>query len=442
MTRIVVVGSQSAGFTAASFARMTCRGAEVTIVERRPYGLYHPCGIPLAIEGVVKPRDLVHGSPPPGVEIICGAETTGIDTGSRVLRLREQESGREREIPYDSLILATGGIPVRLRIPGSDLDGVHTVRTIEDCEAILKGVSGARRAAVIGGGAIGVEVALSLRRRGLQVVLFEQMPYVLPTVLDEDMAEVVENRLEEAGVEVACGSRVSEIRGERSVRAVISGEREHPAEIVIMAVGVVPNSELARDSGIKIGRTGGIRVDKRMRTSAHDVFAAGECAETVNAVTGEPTTSFLASTAAGMGRVAGINAAGGKATFGGVLNSTLIRADSILIGSTGFTSSAAEQRSIKTVSTRIRVADRPSYVPGSASVMVKLTAEAGRGNLVGGQVIGRSGVAEMIDLLSFAIVRRAGPEELREMEHCYMPWATDVLSPLQVAADALMRKLR
>ena len=442
MSRIVIVGSQSAGFTAASFARLQSRDSEVLIVERRTHGLYHPCGIPLAIEGLVRLEDLVHDSTPPGVRMMCGAEAVGIDAGSRILTVRDVKSGAEEKVEYDRLILATGGSPVRPRIPGTDLHAVFTVRSLQDGEAIIETAGRVRRAAVVGGGAIGVEVSLSLRRRGLDVLLFEQMQHPLPGILDGDMAEIVTRKLEDAGVRVVCGGRVSEIKGEHSARAVVAGGEEYQAEMVVMAVGVVPEVGLARESGIRIGRTGGIRVDSGMRTSAKDIFAAGECAETVNAVTGEPAVSFLASTAALMGRVAGINAAGGRAEFPGVLSSTVVRADNIFVGSTGLTSSSAQQSGIDTVSARVRVSDRPPYVPGASAMTVKLIADSGSGRLVGGQVAGKSGVAETLDMLSFAIRKGCGPEELRDMEHCYMPCASDLISPLQVAADALLRKLR
>jgi len=442
LTRIVVVGCQSAGFTAASFARRTNRRAEVVIVEKRPYGLYHPCGIPLAVEGAVRPGDLLHTSSLPGVQLLLGREAVVVDTGSKVLRVREMKTGEESEIQYDSLIIATGGNPVRPKIPGIDLKGVHTVRTVEDCEMILNGISGVKRAAVIGGGAIGVELSLSLCRQGLDVVLFEQMPYPLPAMLDGDMAELVTDKLEAEGVKVVCGSRVSEIKGGNAVQALVSEGEEYPAEIVIMAVGVLPNSELARKSGIKIGTTGGIKIDERMRTSSENVFAAGECVEAVNLVTGEPALSFLASTAVAMGRVAGVNAAGGNARFKGVLNSTLVRVGNLFVGSTGLTSSSAEKSGIKTVSVRVRVADRPSYVPGSGWVTVKLLADAEGGNLIGGQIAGTFGISETLDLLSFAIRGRSTPEGLVNFEHSYMPWASDVMSPLQVAADALLRKMK
>ncbi|MEM2878471.1 MAG: FAD-dependent oxidoreductase [Candidatus Hadarchaeales archaeon] len=434
------MGSQSAGFTAASYAKVLNRGAEVTLIEKRPYGLYHPCGIPLAIRGDVDFKDLLHRSAPPGVKLICGTEAVEIDQESKKLRLREVSSGKESLISYDSLVVATGGKPVRPDIPGIDLNGVYTLRTVEDGEAILRRLHLVKCAAVVGGGPVGVEVSFSLAKRGARVTVVEQMPHLLPSMLDPDMSDQIAKKLESEGIQVICGEAVSELVGKKEVTGVIAGRDEQPASLVVVAAGVKPEVSVAECSGIKVGRTGGIQVDDRMRTSAEDVFAAGECAETKNMITNKPVVSFLASTAMAMGRAAGINAAGGNAKFRGVLGSTVVSVGDLTAGATGLNLQSAEQAGFKVVSARVRVLDRPIY-SGGEHLLVKLLADSGSGKIVGGQIIGRNGVAEMVDLLSFAISSGAAVEDLRDYEHCYMPSISDLIGPLQVAADALIRKM-
>ncbi len=442
MSRIVIIGYESAGLTAASTARAIDRQAEIIVIERRPYVLYHPCGIPFAIGGEIPDiKTLIENTKPPNIDLRIGTEAKSIDTNSKTVEVTELKSGKTEKIPYDSLIIATGSYAFKPPIKGIDLKGVHVVRTVEDGEAIIEATKKAKRAVVVGAGAIGVETSVALRRRGLDVLLVELMPNVLPTMLDQDMAEIVTQRLHKEGVRVLCNQRLSEIRGDKNVRSVVVGETEYPAELVVMSVGVKPEAKLAKDAGIELGPTGGIKVDRYLRTSAPQVYAAGDCVETLNLITENPTLSQVATTAIRMGKVAGKNAAGRKATFNGTFNTVVTSVHELIIASTGPTTSAAKKAGIDVVSARIRMPNKPPYYPGAEPIYAKLLVEAGEQKIVGGQVISTEGVAERVNLLTLAIQNGMRVDEFANIEYCYMPAVCDAIEPLTVAAEAVLRRL-
>lgn len=442
MTRVVIIGHESAGFTAASTARAVDKQAKITVVERNPYPLYHPCDIPFAISGELPDiKVLIENTKPLNIELRLGTEAKSIDPDKKTVKVLELKSGKTEDIPYDSLIIATGSYAFRPSIKGINLNGVHVVRTVEDAEAIIQATKRAKRAVVVGGGAIGVETSVALRRRGLDVLLVELMPYLLPTMLDQDMAELVAQRLQKEGIRVLCAQQLREMRGDKNVRSVVVGEKEHPADLVIMAVGVKPEVRLAKEAGIELGPTGGIKVDRYLRTSAPEIFAAGDCTETQNLITGEPTLSQLATTAIRMGKVASENAVGGKATFKDTFNTIVTSAHELIIASTGLTTNVAKKAGINVVSARIRMSNKPRYYPGAEPIYVKLLVETRERKIIGGQVIGTGGVAERVNLLALAIQKGMRADELADIEYCYMPAVCDVIEPLTAAAEVVLRKL-
>jgi len=260
-------------------------------------------------------------------------------------------------------------------------------------------------------------------------------------MLDQDMAELVAQRLQKEGIRVLCAQQLEEIRGDKNVRSVIVGEKENPADLVIMAVGVKPEVRLAKEAGVELGPTGGIKVDRYLRTSAPEIFAAGDCAETQNLITGEPTLSQLATTAIRMGKVAGENAVGGKATFTGTFNTVVTSVHELIIASTGLTTGAAKKAGIDFVSARVRMSNKPHYYPGAEPIYVKLLVETEGHKIIGGQVIGTRGVAERVNLLTLAIQKGMRADELADIEYCYMPAVCDVIEPLTAAAEVVLRKL-
>jgi len=442
LRRIVIIGFESAGLTAASAARLTDRAAKITVIERRIYAIYHPCGLPFAISGDVPHiRHLVEPAPRmPGVDVRICTEAKVIDVGAKVVEIQERKTQRSERIRYDSLILATGSLAFRPPTPGAELGNVHTLRTMRDGEEILAALSRVNRAVVVGAGPVGIEVAVALKERGLGVTLVELMPSVLPGMLDPDMSDAVIERLGHAGVRTLCGKRVERIEGVEKVESVILEGEKVPADLVILATGVKPDIGLAKDAGIELGVTGAIKVDDHLRTSAPDVYAAGDCAEATCFLTKRPILSQLATTAIRMGKVAGINAAGGDEVFPGVLNTVVSSAYSMEIASTGLTTHSAKEVGIEPVAARIRTLNRPYYYPGAEPIIVKLLIEPSKRKIIGGQIIG-DGAAERANMLAFAIKYGTTVDELARIEYCHAPPVSDCIEPLIVAAEAVLRKL-
>lgn len=442
MRKVVIVGFQSAGLTAAAAAHLFDREADVKVVERRTYATYHPCGLPFAIGGDVQDiRQLVEAAPKmPGVDVMLGTEAKSIDTRGKTIEIQDRKTLKKDKIPYDKLILATGSLAFKPPIPGADLEKVFTLRTMTDAENILEALPRAEKAVVIGAGPIGVEVAGALIVRGLEVTLLEMQPSVLPGMLDPDMSNVVFERLIYSGIKMICSKAVKAIHGEGHVKSVVLDDDEITADIVIMAIGVKPDLELAVRAGLRLGPTNTIAVDGYLRTSDPDIFAAGDCAEARCFVTNRPVRSQLATTAIRMGKVAGINAAGGNQTFEGVLNTVVSSACGLEIASTGLTAESSKGAGIETASARVRTLSKPHFFPGGEPIFVKLIARRKERKVIGGQIIG-DGAAERANLLALAIKQGMTVDELSRIEYCYAPPVNDCIEPIIVAADALLRRL-
>ncbi|KXB04148.1 hypothetical protein AKJ47_00420 [candidate division MSBL1 archaeon SCGC-AAA261G05] len=442
MDHIVIIGFESAGITAASAARTTNRDVKITAVERQPYAIYHPCAIPSAIEGTIKDMgDLIEPAPKmPNVEVRTSTEATGINPDDQTVELKTD--GGTEELEYDSLIISTGSNAIKPPITGRDLDGVHVLKTIEDGQAIINEIGKAENAVVVGGGCIGIEAAAALNERGLNVSIVEMLPSLLPGLLDSDMVKTVGERLEDMGIKVYRGTRVEEILGDDRVKSVSIGEEELPAELVILAVGVEPEVELAKNAGIEIGETGGIKTDQHTCTSIDEIYAAGDCAESFSPITNQPILSQFATTAIRMGKVAGTNAAGGSASYLGSLNTAVTWAYGLEIAATGVTTKAAEEAGFQPVSARTRVSSKPHYYPGAKPITTKITVEPEQHKIIGGQIIGTEGASERANLLALAIQKETTIEELAKSDYCYSPPINDCIGPLVVTAETLIRKLR
>ena len=443
MRRIVIIGFESAGLTAASSAHMVDRTAEITVIERRPYAIYHPCGIPYAIGGeieniqkLIEPTSML-----PNVDVRTATEATAIDISKKTVEVRSLKTGGRETLGYDSLILATGSYASKPPVPGIELEGVHAVRTVEDGQAIIEALEGTKNAVVVGAGPIGIETSVALRKRGLNVSVVEMLPSVLPGMLDPDMAEPLTQRLRDKGIQVLCGKPLKEIRGKVNVKSVVVGDEELPAELVITAVGVKPEVKLAKETGIELGETGGIKVDDHLHTSALDVYAAGDCTENFCPITKRPVLSQLATTAIRMGWVVGANAAGGDATYAGTLNTAVTCACGLVVASTGVTTQVAKEAGFVPISARTRVMSRPRYYPGGEPIIIKLLAKSEGHNIIGGQVLGTDGTAERANLLALAIQKGMTAEELAKIEYCHVPPVNDTIEPLVVAAEAMLRRL-
>lgn len=456
MPRVLVVGGVAAGMSAASQVRRRRPDWEVVVLEKGPHVSYGACGLPYNVADPQRPvEDLVVLTPEEarrarGITVRTGHEATGIDTASRVLRVRDLGDRRDHELTYDALVLATGASPVRPELPGLDLPGVFFLRDLGDGAAIKAHLATARpgRAVVIGGGYVGLEMAEALAARGLGVTVLEKLAQLAPGHVPE-VARLVRAELEAKGVVVHTGASVLAVEGRSFAEDARDGDRLRvradvgvfPAGLVLVSVGVRPNVALARAAGLAIGETGAVAVDASMRTSAPYVFAAGDCAEALHLVTGKPAWIPLGTTANKQGRVAGANAAGGSESFGGVVGTAVFRVFSLEVGRTGLCPAGARQAGLDAVAVPSTHRSRGHAFPGGSEVTTVLVVERGSGRLLGAQMAGREGVKGRIDVLATALQARLTLDQVEALDLAYAPPFAPVYDPVLVAASVARRAL-
>ena len=462
--RLVVVGGVAAGTKAASRARRVSPEAEITVYQEEPEPSISECGLPYLLSGVVEEREnLVARTPEQfaekGIEVLVRHRVEKVDPEGRRLSVRELECGESLEDSYDRLIIATGAQAVLPPIPGANLDGVFKLRFLTDSDRVLRYIEerSPKRAIVVGGGYIGLEVAENLCRLGMEVSLLEAEDRVA-LAYGPEVAERVEEHLKENGVNVCTGAKVAAFTGEERVRGVRFGDEagvatEPPdpnatrasealeADLAIVGVGIEPCVELAEEAGAEIGPTGAIRVDPHMKTTLPDVWAAGDCVETVNLVSGKPAWIPLGDTANQMGRVAGTNAATGEDTleFPGTLGTGIFKVFELGVGKTGLSEEEAREAGFETLSAAVETSDRASYYPGEGKVFLKLIADGSTGRLIGAEAAGY-GAAKLTDVCATAIWGRLSYPDLVNLDLAYAPPFGPVLSPVIQAATVLSGK--
>ncbi len=444
--RLIVIGGVAAGMSAAAKAKRTNGDLEVVVYEKSPHISYGACGMPYFIAGdIPDARSLIVRTPEQmakqGVLVHIRHEVTAIDAENRLVTVRDAE-GNEFTQEYDRLVIATGAKPVWPSLPGSDLAGIFGLRSLESGIALRRFVEEHKpqRAVVVGGGYIGVEMAETFRRLGMAVTMIIRSGRVMRTALDDDVRALVHAELERQGVQIVQDTPAA-FEGRRRVEAVVTtGGERFPCDLVLLGMGARPNVEPARKAGVALGRTGAIATDDQMRTNLPGVYAAGDCCEVMHRVTGKAAYIPLGSTANKQGRVAGENAAGGHATFGGVVGTMVVRCFDLVVARTGLTAGEARFARYNVKETMIRAKDITHYFPGAADIYVKLVVDGGNNRLLGGQIVGEKGVAKRIDVLATALYARLTVADLRRLDLSYAPPFAPVWDPILVAANIAAKK--
>jgi NADPH-dependent 2,4-dienoyl-CoA reductase/sulfur reductase-like enzyme len=454
--RVVVVGGDAAGMSAASQAkRLRGDGVDVVALERGTRTSYSACGIPYWVAGDVGSADALVSRTPEqhranGIDVRVRAEAVSLDMDAREVEVRDHGSGSTYRLGFDHLVLATGAVPVRPELPGVDAAGIFGVQTLDDGEAVITDLAGLagrnarRNAVVVGGGYIGIEMAEALHRHGLHVTVVDQADEPM-TTLDPDMGGVVHEAMEEMGCEVLTGLGVDgfEADGSGRVRAVVAGGRSLPADVVVLGLGVRPNAALARDAGLPVGDSGGIRTDLRMVVPGHDrVWAAGDCVESFDRISKSWVHVPLGTHANKQGRVAGINIGGGYATFPGIVRTAISKVCDLEIARTGLREADARRAGFRYEAVRIESSTRAGYFPGTEPMTVKMLAERGSGRLLGVQIVGREGAAKRIDACAVALWNGMTVEEMTGLDLAYAPPFSPVWDPVLVAARKAADRLR
>jgi NADPH-dependent 2,4-dienoyl-CoA reductase/sulfur reductase-like enzyme len=442
--RLVVIGGDAAGLSAAAQARRLRDAAELEIVvlEQGPEISYSACGIPYWIGGLVEDRDALLARTPAefaahDIEVRTGTSAEGIDLAAGKVLTR----GGER-LGYDVLVVATGGRPFRPPVPGLDAAGVHGVHRLADGADIRAAIAaGAKRAVVLGGGYIGLEMAEVLQTRGLEVtvVLADPLPMAQ---LDSDMAERVCKAMCGMGIDVQTDQPVREIEVDADgvVAAVRTDRGRYEADLVVLGLGMGPEVALAREAGLRLGSTGAIDVAHTQRSRSHpEVLAAGDCSQTFHRITGEAIHVALGTHANKQGRVAGSVIGGRPARFAGVLGTAMTKVGDLEVARTGLCTTQAEEGGYDFRSELIEATTRAGYFPGAAPIAIKLISERGSGLLLGAQVVGGPGSGKRIDVLATAIWAGMTAEELAGSDLAYAPPFSPTYDPVVVAARVASR---
>ncbi len=449
VVRVAVIGGGAAGMAAASRVKRLLREkAEVVVFEKGRWVSFALCGTPYYIAGKVENlEDLVHYpleefTQKRGIKVFLKSEVYDISLGDRVIHWRSGEDKGSYE--YDYLVIATGAKPIAPK-EWLRFRNVFTLHSLDDAKRIRNYISSrqVRRVAVVGLGYVGYELAECLKHIGKEVIAIEAYNRPLPRTLDEDLSEYVVSSMQEGGVELMLGSRVVAIEGKEDIAKEVILEKGESvqADAMVLAIGIRPNVELAKAAGLKLGSTGALWVDDRLRTSAKDVYAAGDVAETRDLVTGDRVWCPFAQVANKMGYVAGSNISGMEMRFPGVVGTRVTSAFGIVVAVTGLSEEEAVSKGFDVVSVVIKARSKPRYIAGGREEVIKVIADRGEGRLLGAQGVGGEATFWRINIIAALLMKRGKVEDLFYGDWGYMPLLSRAWDPLVIAARRLFREV-
>ncbi|MEQ8146648.1 FAD-dependent oxidoreductase [Streptomyces sp. OP7] len=451
--RLVVIGGDAAGMSAASQARRMKGPDELEIVafERGHFTSYSACGIPYWVGGDVEDRDRLIARTPEehrarDIDVRLRTEVTEIDLDGGRVRARDLQSGTEAWTSYDKLVIATGARPVRPELPGIDAPGVHGVQTLDDGQALLDTLArtGGRRAVVVGAGYIGVEMAEAMINRGYEVTVVNRGREPMAT-LDPDMGRLVHEAMAGMGITMVNEAEVTGLPtgDDGRVRAVATADAEYPADVVVLGIGVRPETALARAAGLPLGDHGGLLTDRSLRVRGQEnVWAGGDCVEVLDLVSGQQRHIPLGTHANKHGQIIGANVGGGYATFPGVVGTAVSKVCDLEIARTGLREKDAHRVGLRFETVTIESTSRAGYYPNASPMTVKMLAELRTGRLLGVQIVGREGAGKRVDIAAVALTAGMTVDQVAALDLGYAPPFSPVWDPVQVAARKAATRLR
>ncbi len=445
--RFVIIGGDAAGMSAASKAKRNDSGMEITVLEQTSDVSYSACGMPYNIadpkrdmdELIVRRAEVFREKQ--RIDVQLGRKARRIDRANKKVIGRGPD-GKNFDMAFDKLLIATGGRPRVLNIPGNDLPGVVVLKSLEDGRILKNYIEahGVKRAAIIGTGYIGLEMAEAFHARDVAIHMFDILPGLLPW-LPETMAEVVRKELEDKGVQLHMGSNVQSIERVGQHLGLNFNGSGIEVDMVLMSVGIIPNSEIAAEAGLDLGPSNAIAVDKTLLTSDPDIFAAGDCADAFHIVTGKRVWIPLALRANRSGWAVADNITGNTVELPGVAGTAVFKVLDLEVAHTGLSMYEAETAGFDAVQETIQSRSRAHAHPGNQTIYVNLVADKKTGKLIGGNMVGKEGVAHRIDAIAVALHANMTVEEFFQCDLAYAPPFSPVWDPMLTAANQLLKHL-
>ncbi len=445
--RVVIVGGVAAGTKVAAKLKREDRSAEVTILTKGKDISYAGCGLPYYVGKVIPDREsLVVNTPEKfaaltGAKVLTGMEVTKVDRSGKKVTAVDEE-GNESTWEYDKLVIASGASPIKPPLPGLDLPQVFFMRTPDDAVKLRAAVEagGIKRAVVVGGGFIGLEIAENLTSMGVRCNVLDMAPHVLPG-FDEEVQNFVENHLAEHGINAMTGTRFEGVTGDGRVEKVQTGKRALKADMVVLSIGIRANTSFLQDTGIELAPNQTVIVNDHMQTNDPDIYAVGDCAMVTNRITGAAAWSPMGSTANITGRMAAKNITGKDAAYRGAMGTAVCQLPELNAGKTGMSEAQAKEAGFDAVSVIMVTDDKAHYMPGADSFIIKLVADRDSRRLLGVQVLGKGSVDKVVDTCVAAIAMKATVDEIADMDFAYAPPFSTAIHPLAHAVNVLMNKM-
>jgi len=434
--KVIVIGGVAAGMSAASKLKRTDKEAEVIVYEKGVHLSYGACGLPYYVGDlnddykklILRTKEDFEKR---DIKINLKHEVVGVEPEKNLIKVKNLENGEEFEDNYDKLMIATGASPIIPPFPGKDLKNIFTLNTIEDGlslkEEAMKETT--KNIVVVGGGYIGIELAEVLTNLGKNITVVEMAPKIL-IPFDKEISDFAHEELEKNGAKVKINEKVEGFEGNEKVEKVKTDKGEYNADLVIMSVGIRPNTKFLEDSGIKLAKNGAVEINREMKTSVDNIYAAGDCAEVYNMIKKENSYIALGTNANKCGKIAGENLAGENIEYKGTLGSSAIKVHSLELARTGLSEKEAEELGYNYKTKIITTVDKPHYYPGGKELTFKLIYEKDTNRILGAQGSGEEGVVLRIDVFALAIENRMDTEDLGMSDFCYAP-------PFSTAWDAI-----
>ena len=448
--RIVIIGGTACGPKAAARAWRCDPKARITIVEQGEDLSTSNCGLPYVISEVIDDKNKLIARTPRffrdkmNMEVLTRTKALAIDREKHEVEIINLETNQVSTIGYDKLVIATGSSPVIPDLEGGDLKGILTFTKMEDANVLQSLISPGeiKKAAIIGAGPIGLEMAEAFVSQGLEVTVVEALDWVLPTLLDSEVAAHIEKHLRDKGVNLFLGQRAIRFEGDENgwVHKVIIESSEVETSLVLLALGVKPNARLAQEAGLSIGSIGGISVNQYLQTSDPDIYAGGDCVENINLITKRKVFTPMGSIANRHGTVIGTNVTNGCEAFPSVLGTVIVKVFDYNVARVGLSELQAQQAGYDVVTCLISGYEHAPYYPNSKEILVKLVVEKSSNKLLGGQVVGLGEVAKRIDVLATALTFGATVDDLANLDLAYAPPYSRAMDPLHSAANVIRHK--